>query len=167
MGIIDADPQFAGDGDFHLTQFSPCIDAGTDSEIYEDIEGDERPLQNGFDMGADEYKSSLTVFLEGYPDDIIIGELLEFTAGVTNNSSETGYFDEARIEVSGEVSTTKTLYHGPVIPLETGAETTSEVSLFVSGSAPAGTYTVTVTIYLEGRATSSNYFMIDVVEAAE
>jgi predicted outer membrane repeat protein len=72
-GNIDADPLFvqpgcwdAGniwiDGDYRLRAASPCIDAGTDAQVYEDIDGTIRPFDfpgvdnNGelpdFDMGA-------------------------------------------------------------------------------------------------------------------
>ena len=50
------------DGDYHLLEGSPCIDAGTDANNYSDIEGNARPFDfpgvdnNGelpeFDMGA-------------------------------------------------------------------------------------------------------------------
>ncbi len=50
------------DGDYHLLGVSPCIDAGTDAGVYNDIEGNVRPFDfpqvdnNGgmpdFDMGA-------------------------------------------------------------------------------------------------------------------
>jgi predicted outer membrane repeat protein len=72
-GNIDADPLFVEpghldadgvwlEGDYSLRAGSPCLDAGTDAEIYEDIEGNVRPSDfpgadnNGgladFDMGA-------------------------------------------------------------------------------------------------------------------
>lgn len=73
-GNIDDDPLFVqpgywdGDtwvnGDYHLTPYSPCIDAGTDAGVYDDIDGDVRPFDvptigkdgtgDEFDMGADE-----------------------------------------------------------------------------------------------------------------
>ena len=53
-GNIDANPVFVGGGDYHLTSFSPCIDAGTDAGVYDDIDGDVRPIGAGFDMGSDE-----------------------------------------------------------------------------------------------------------------
>ena len=55
IGNIDLDPLFVGSGDYHLTVESPCIDAGIDASVHEDIDGDVRPILAGFDMGADEY----------------------------------------------------------------------------------------------------------------
>ena len=55
-GNIDADPQFVGNGDYHLTVSSPCIDEGTSVGAPDyDIDGDQRPQDAGYDMGADEY----------------------------------------------------------------------------------------------------------------
>ena len=54
-GNIDSDPLFVSYGDYHLTADSPCIDTGTDAEVYTDIDGDVRPQGEGFDMGSDEY----------------------------------------------------------------------------------------------------------------
>jgi len=71
-GNIEADPLFVdpANGDFHLSVNSPCIDAGAsiiatgetpDGHAYaeaapsDDIDGDSRPRDNGYDIGADEY----------------------------------------------------------------------------------------------------------------
>ncbi|RJP14871.1 MAG: hypothetical protein C4520_20800 [Candidatus Abyssobacteria bacterium SURF_5] len=54
-GNINADPIFIGESDYHLASASPCVDAGTDAGIYEDIDGDIRPQGAGFDIGADEF----------------------------------------------------------------------------------------------------------------
>ena len=53
-GNIDANPSFVGGGDYHLSSWSPCIDTGTDAGVYDDIDGDVRPIGAGFDMGSDE-----------------------------------------------------------------------------------------------------------------
>ena len=55
-GNIDADPHFSDPilYDYHLQSSSPCIDAGTDCEVTDDIDGDSRPQRAYFDMGADE-----------------------------------------------------------------------------------------------------------------
>ncbi len=62
-GNIDIDPRFVDPGkeDFHLLFESPCIDTGCDAGIYVDIDGDSRPLGNGFDMGADEVRDGPAV----------------------------------------------------------------------------------------------------------
>ena len=54
-GNIDSDPLFVGGGDYHLTDGSPCIDAGADAGVYTDRDGDVRPQGAGFDMGSDEF----------------------------------------------------------------------------------------------------------------
>ena len=54
-GNIDEDPLFVGGDDYHLAAGSPCIDAGVDAGVIEDMDGDMRPYGAGFDMGADEY----------------------------------------------------------------------------------------------------------------
>lgn len=56
-GNIDpCDPAFVGNGDYHLTKFSCCIDTGTDVGAPDyDIDGDNRPHGNGYDIGADEF----------------------------------------------------------------------------------------------------------------
>ncbi|MBN1766266.1 MAG: hypothetical protein JW860_13480, partial [Sedimentisphaerales bacterium] len=67
-GNINSDPLFVDPGnDYHLLCGSPCIDTGTDAGVYEDIEGNIRPLGDGFDMGAYEHVAQL---LSWYVDTI-------------------------------------------------------------------------------------------------
>ncbi len=54
------DPLFsstaAGSVDLHITKGSPAIDVGkTLSDVEEDIDGDERPINGSYDVGADEF----------------------------------------------------------------------------------------------------------------
>ncbi len=60
-GNINIDPLFFDpvSGDFHLRPDSPCIDSGIDMGIVADIDGDIRPMNGWFDMGADE------IYLDG------------------------------------------------------------------------------------------------------
>ena len=59
-GNIDSDPVFFEGGDHHIAPASPCVDAGTDAGIYEDIDGDARPQGAGYDMGSDEVTPTLS-----------------------------------------------------------------------------------------------------------
>ena len=100
IGNIDADPFFVDlghwddngtpdntyddfwvDGNYHLRRGSPCIDAGTNAGVYEDIEGNIRPWDypgvdnNGpdepeFDMGAHEFVNAAPVADAG-PDQTV------------------------------------------------------------------------------------------------
>ncbi len=51
-GNLDADPLFVGGEDFRILESSPCVDAGTDSGVYDDMDLNPRPQGGGFDMGA-------------------------------------------------------------------------------------------------------------------
>ena len=54
-GNTDAPPEFRVN-DYHLTDLSPCWDAGTEVNMpLYDIDGEARPDGLGFDIGADEY----------------------------------------------------------------------------------------------------------------
>ena len=58
---VYGDPAFinpAG-GDYHIGVTSAAIDAGVDAGVMLDIDGQVRPWANGFDIGADEYGSTL------------------------------------------------------------------------------------------------------------
>ena len=79
-GNIEANPLLAGGDDFHLTAGSPCIDAGTDAGIVDDIDGDSRPTWAGFDIGSDEFTGAILSMETAYE----AGSLsLDFTLGTT------------------------------------------------------------------------------------
>ena len=92
-GNLDADPLFVGEGDYHLTADSPCIDAGIDAEVYVDIDDDVRPLGQGFDMGADEYvPPPPPEFTLDFTGDYVGGQVtLDFTLGATEPAIFVGY----------------------------------------------------------------------------
>ena len=55
-GEISENPDFVSGGDYHLKGTSPCIDTGLCmGAINSDIDGDDRPVGYGCDMGADEF----------------------------------------------------------------------------------------------------------------
>ena len=69
-GNIDLDPLFVDPvgSDYHISDASPCIDAGTDAGVYDDIDGDERSQGCGFDMGADENVNCRDCDGDHYPE---------------------------------------------------------------------------------------------------
>jgi len=84
-GNIDADPLFAGYSYYGIVEpSSPVIDVGTDAGIYTDMDGNPRPLGDGFDIGADEYEEPYmyTLYLdatysEGYLHmNFVVGALM-------------------------------------------------------------------------------------------
>ncbi|MCA9432047.1 MAG: hypothetical protein KC940_16160, partial [Candidatus Omnitrophica bacterium] len=67
-GNIDADPLFVDpkNGDYRLRYGSPCIDAGAETDLMTDLDGNPRPVDiiglgcdgpDTFDMGAYEFQS--------------------------------------------------------------------------------------------------------------
>jgi len=82
LSIIDADPLFVGEGDYHLSAGSPCIDTGIDAEVYVDIDGDVRPHGANFDMGFDEFVGSPAEFVLNLDATYATGMLtLNYTIG--------------------------------------------------------------------------------------
>lgn len=65
------DPLFmdSDNGDYHLSPGSPAIDAGVDAGVTEDIDGETRPADDGYDIGADEalHRVYLPLMLRRFP----------------------------------------------------------------------------------------------------
>ena len=55
---VSSDPLFvdAGNDDFNIPNTSPCVDAGTDVSVTDDIIGTQRPQGAKVDIGAFEYQ---------------------------------------------------------------------------------------------------------------
>ncbi|MBN1874399.1 MAG: right-handed parallel beta-helix repeat-containing protein [Anaerolineae bacterium] len=82
------DPAFANPqmGDFHLTSASAALDRGLDAGVYNDIDGDPRPLGTAPDLGADEYRyqAALVATKHATPNPVMAGDALTYTLTVTN-----------------------------------------------------------------------------------
>ncbi|MDY0020278.1 MAG: DUF11 domain-containing protein, partial [Anaerolineae bacterium] len=85
------DPVFLSMGDlveqYHLSQASPVIDAGTNSGTglpTEDYDGENRPLVGGWDMGFDEVAPLLTVSKSADHEPVVPGDVLTYTILVSN-----------------------------------------------------------------------------------
>ena len=89
-GNLDADPQFLGGGDYHLTAASPCIDTGTPTGAPgDDIDGESRPQMTGYDIGADEYTQIFSDVPPGYWADKYVRAL--FYSGITKGCGASTY----------------------------------------------------------------------------
>ena len=62
---VQDDPEFVNPAadDYHISEDSPAVDTGATVALSADYDGDERPIGEGFDIGADEVKSGYLVFL--------------------------------------------------------------------------------------------------------
>ncbi len=85
------DPAFAADG-YHITASSEAIDRGVSTSVSDDIDGQPRPVGDGPDLGADEWRPSCTalsgVTLAG-ADAGLVGQQLTFTATVAPADAST------------------------------------------------------------------------------
>jgi hypothetical protein len=52
-----------GSGNYHLTEPSAAINQGTNAGVTVDWDGESRPWDGGFDIGADEYPPRVRIFL--------------------------------------------------------------------------------------------------------
>jgi parallel beta-helix repeat protein len=67
-GAATGDPAFAADG-YHLAGGSAAISAGRDAGVTEDIDGEVRPMGDGYELGADEV---LAVFVDSGDGDTMV-----------------------------------------------------------------------------------------------
>jgi predicted outer membrane repeat protein len=83
------DPRFIDPvhDNYHLGAGSAAIDAGTDTAVYNDYDGEIRPLDNGFDIGFDEsnYIAGLAIAFTPQPT-TTVGVSTTFTATVTRGT---------------------------------------------------------------------------------
>ena len=90
--IVSVDLAVSPVGDYHITSGSPARNAGTNTRVQFDIDGDLRPYEGAWEMGADEF-----VF-GGAPGPLPPSTLLYFsTAGNSNPPNVTGSPDDADI----------------------------------------------------------------------
>jgi uncharacterized repeat protein (TIGR01451 family) len=80
------DPDFVNPAaeDYHIQDTSAALDVGVNVGLTTDIDKDERPRGRGYDIGADEFPSPLSVVKVYHPTPARAGEQLIYTIRVTN-----------------------------------------------------------------------------------
>lgn len=71
-------------GDYHISATSAAVDKVLDIGAPVDMDGDQRPRGNGYDIGADELPSPLSVVIQASPIPVKAGEQLTYTIRVAN-----------------------------------------------------------------------------------
>jgi uncharacterized repeat protein (TIGR01451 family) len=71
-------------GDYHIRFLSEALDWAVPADVATDIDGDERPRGDGFDLGPDEYPDFLSVKKEANPSPVRPGGQLVYEIYVTN-----------------------------------------------------------------------------------
>jgi uncharacterized repeat protein (TIGR01451 family) len=96
LGNITGTAAFAPDG-YHLTAASDALDAGMDTSINDDIDGEPRPMGDAPDLGADEYPVSVDLaLLKTGPISGTAGQVLTYTLVITN-AAGSGLSADARV----------------------------------------------------------------------
>lgn len=93
-GTVDVwgDPAFVAPdaGDYHIGSGSAAIDKGVSAGATDDVDGDPRPLDGGYDTGADEFKDPALVVTQWVvPDPVLTGGQLTYTIRITNTGNIT------------------------------------------------------------------------------
>jgi thermitase len=96
-GTILSDSDYWGDpafvnpamGDYHIQPVSAAVDAGVDTGVAADIDGEQRPQGDGYDIGADEASSCPDLIVTQYasPNPVQAGTQLTYTIYVTNTGN--------------------------------------------------------------------------------
>ncbi len=144
----DPDPAFADPAawDYHLTAGSPAIDAGTHSGVRTDFEGDPRPANADYDLGADEYTIVAVQLSPGYTGRTSFGTTV-YAHTLTNLGNYTDAFSLSCHSSQGWVQI------GPPGPitLAQGATHTVWVTLTIPHTVLSGTVDTTVVTATSGR----------------
>ena len=164
-GNIDIDPLFNKPwaGDLHLRRDSPCIDTGTPEGAPDfDIDGDERPLGAGFDMGSDEH-TSLAIEVLNAPTEVVPGDSLSWEVAITNTEPTTVSIDLIQLVVDGTMSATTTIWSDyGVFPPGNRIEVWFDIG--VPRLVPPGHYTCATVAYYQDEFLGQGVFDCDVVE---
>jgi uncharacterized repeat protein (TIGR01451 family) len=85
------DPDFVDpdNGDYHIGPASAAVDTGVNSGLLDDIDGDPRPANIGYDLGADERPGAvLRVEKRAWQPVVNLGQVLTYTIRIVNITAE-------------------------------------------------------------------------------
>ena len=87
---VVGDPDFLDPdaGDYHIGSLSTARDAGVDAGVYDDIDGQMRPMNWGYDLGADESGTGLSLVKRPSAVFVNSGQALTYTLVVTSAGTE-------------------------------------------------------------------------------
>jgi hypothetical protein len=133
---VYGDPLFVDPaaGNYHLSAGSAAWDAGMDAGVVDDIDQDPRPIDAGFDIGADEYR---VVGLQFAPDRSTVatpGTVVVYSHTLTNTGAYTDTYAINHASSQGWVVT----YSSPLV-VGLGGTATLWVSVTVPADAVSGT----------------------------
>ncbi|MBI4654718.1 MAG: right-handed parallel beta-helix repeat-containing protein [Nitrospirae bacterium] len=143
---IAADPLFynLANKDYHLTSTSPCRDTGTTVGVTADYDNVPRPQGSGYDIGAYEYISNVSVTLVPDSTSVPQGGTLGYTVTVTNNtaSSQTfQYWTYVTLPNGSRYPTTGELFGPVAVTLTAGQTKSAHLTHGIPTTASLGTYT--------------------------
>jgi predicted outer membrane repeat protein len=164
-GNIDEDPLFrdSNNDDYHLSKRSPCIDTGTwEGAPDYDFEGDERPLGDGYDIGADEYSSLRIVILES-PQNVLQGEWASWKVSITNLELTKTKVDRIYLHVRGPVERKITLWSG-YGEMPPGYTIVTWFELKVPGITPPGLYVCSTVGTFQSQFLGQGSFECEVIQ---
>ncbi|MBN1888665.1 MAG: DUF11 domain-containing protein [Thermoflexales bacterium] len=169
---ITGDPAFLAGGDYHIGAASAARDAGVDSGVMVDRDGQLRPMGLGWDLGTDEYPApALSVSKQPSAAFVNRGQVMSYTLGVTNiglgSADATGVVLTDTLDnwqriagaPAGNCAITNPGWGGAVVcavgTLSSGASATITLTVEVSGTVPLGQAMVNTAVARANEARSS------------
>lgn len=172
-GNLNGDPLFLNEagGDFRLMPDSPCLDAGTPFRAPDvDNEGQARPTDNGYEIGADEFIGiicDLSLTILDYTPTLQVGEVLQVDAQLSNGCPFALNFTDVRLRAEGPATAEFLLINNVDITLRPGQSGNRTFSKQVPPDAPPGSYAMTLEVLRGLSVVASASFSITITQSGD